>query len=212
MREFENSPALSDQLTQWRMQHSAEGSARGVAYQTIRSKIISLELKPGEPLSDKLLADQMGVSRTPVREALIILAASKMVLLKPQRGTFVAPIDTERMAVEQFSRYALEKEIISRAAPLMTQELIWQYEQNIQAYRHYAQAGLPDREHIGRMRFLSVVMSLDAVYQDHLEICHALKEGDASTALVWLERHLNRYLDDLKVVREKYPEYFQIAE
>lgn len=244
MREFENSPALSDQLTQWRMQHSAEGSARGVAYQTIRSKIISLELKPGEPLSDKLLADQMGVSRTPVREALIILAASKMVLLKPQRGTFVAPIDTERMAVEQFSRYALEKEIISRAAPLMTQELIWQYEQNIRAYRHYAQTGLPDRElrmleldnefhrvaftaagredsffymlnnmqHIERMRFLSVIMSQDAVYQDHLEICHALKEGDAAAALVWLERHLNRYLDDLKVVREKYPEYFQIAE
>ena len=244
-KEQENKLSLGEKLSQWRLEYSPEGSARSVAYQTIRGKIISLDFKPGEPLSDKLLAEELGVSRTPVREALIMLAASNMVLLKPQRGTFVAPIDTERMAVEQFSRCALEKEIIRRAAPLLTKELIWQYEQNLRSYRHYVHSSLPERElqileldnafhriaftaagqensflymlgtmqHIERMRFLSVmVVSQENIYQDHLEIAQALKEGDAETALRALERHLNRYLDDLQIAREKFPSYFQLGE
>lgn len=40
-------------------------SAREQAYQTIRSRIITMELKPGDPLNDRELAEQMGISRTP---------------------------------------------------------------------------------------------------------------------------------------------------
>ncbi len=42
-------------------------SAREQAYQTIRSRIITMELKPGDPLNDRELAEQMGISRTPMR-------------------------------------------------------------------------------------------------------------------------------------------------
>ena len=48
-------------------------SAREQAYQTIRSRIITMELKPGDPLNDRELAEQMGISRTPMREALLML-------------------------------------------------------------------------------------------------------------------------------------------
>lgn len=134
-----------------------ESSARDAAYQTIRGRIVSLELKPGQPLSDKVLAGQMGVSRTPVREAILLLAASGLVLLRPQRGTFVAPVDAGRVAVELFSRYALEKEVLSRAAPLMTSERLRQYEENLLACRRCCvQAGLPD----GKRRLLE----LDAAF------------------------------------------------
>ena len=57
-------------------------NARETAYRIIRDKIIGCELKPGEAISDKQLAEELQMSRTPVREALIILSTSNMVVLK----------------------------------------------------------------------------------------------------------------------------------
>ncbi len=122
-------------------------NARETAYRIIRDKIIGLELKPGENLNDKELAEELEMSRTPVHEALIILSTSDMVVLKPQTGTFVAPIDVEKMEIEQFIRFALEKEVISRACEQkMTEETRWRYEENLRSYRRYDQSPLTDRE------------------------------------------------------------------
>lgn len=242
MKEFEYSPALFAQWRDWRTRQ-AGSSARDTAYQIIRDKIIHLELKPGEALSDKQLAEELGMSRTPVREALIILASSNMVVLKPQSGTFVAPIDTEWMAMEQFSRCAMEKEIIALASARITDELSWQYEQNLRMYYHYANSSSPDRgtqlleldnefhkfaftaverennffhmlgsmQHIERMRFLSVmVMNQNEIYDDHVKISRALIAGDREAALREMAFHLERYLEDIKVIREKFPEYFRV--
>ncbi|MCR5137612.1 MAG: GntR family transcriptional regulator [Oscillospiraceae bacterium] len=122
-------------------------NARETAYNIIRDKIINLELKPGESLSDKQLAEELEMSRTPVREALIILSISDMVVLKPQTGTFVAPIDVDRMEIEQYARYALEKEVLSELCEKgISDEVRWSYEENMRLYRHYAESELPDRE------------------------------------------------------------------
>lgn len=110
------------------------GSARERAFAVIRDKIIYMDLKPGESLSDKILAEQLEMSRTPVREALIRLSAYNMVVLKPQSGTFVAPIDAEQLEIEQFSRLTMEKEIIKLACQNQTPELKWVYESNLRAY------------------------------------------------------------------------------
>ena len=59
----------------------------------LRRRITSLELLPGAPLSENELATQLGVSRTPVRESLIVLVEEGLVSVVPQVGTFVAPID-----------------------------------------------------------------------------------------------------------------------
>ena len=53
-------------------------SARETAYQTIRSRIITMELKPGDPLNDRELAEELGISRTPMREALLMLNLARM--------------------------------------------------------------------------------------------------------------------------------------
>lgn len=129
-----------------RLQAAAGSNARETAYRIIRDKIIRLELRPGEPLSDKQLAEEMDMSRTPVREALILLAAFNMVVLRPQIGTFVAAIDTERMEMEQFARFALEKEVMTQACPRLTDEHRWLYAENLRAYRHYSRTEIPDRE------------------------------------------------------------------
>lgn len=110
-------------------------SAREQAYQTIRSRIITMELKPGDPLNDRELAEQMGISRTPMREALIMLNIAHMVDIKPQSGTHVAPIDLKRMELEQFARFTLEKEILNRVRGRLTDQQEQEYRQVIENYR-----------------------------------------------------------------------------
>src|SRR5690606_18330416 len=55
----------------------------------LREAIIRLELLPGTRLSEQEIADRLGVSRQPVREALIALAKSKLVEVRSKRGTYV---------------------------------------------------------------------------------------------------------------------------
>ena len=97
-------------------------SAREQAYQTIRSRIITMELKPGDELNDRELAQELGISRTPMREALIMLNIAHMVVIKPQSGTHVAPIDLKLMEMEQFARFTLEKEMLNRIRGTLTPE------------------------------------------------------------------------------------------
>ena len=110
-------------------------SAREVAYETIRSRIITMELKPGDELNDRELAQELGISRTPMREALIMLNIAHMVVIKPQSGTHVAPIDLKLMEMEQFARFTLEKEILNRIRGRLTAEQEAAYRLNLESYR-----------------------------------------------------------------------------
>lgn len=66
-------------------------------YNALREWIVDGTLQPNERLSDKELADHFSVSRTPVREALQMLAEQKFVTVLPSSGTFVAPLDRADM-------------------------------------------------------------------------------------------------------------------
>jgi DNA-binding GntR family transcriptional regulator len=59
----------------------------------IRDLIVVGQLRPGEQLSESTLAEKLGTSRTPVREAFVKLEAEGLVEVRPQRGTFVTPFD-----------------------------------------------------------------------------------------------------------------------
>lgn len=120
-------------------------NARERAYWIIRDKIIYMDLKPGEPLSDKILAEQLEMSRTPVREALILLSAYNMVVMKPQIGTFVTPIDYDWVTMEQFSRLTMEKEIIRQVCAKDTSRLYSEYEMNIRRFAEVERSKDPDR-------------------------------------------------------------------
>lgn len=86
------------------------------AYQTLRQRILSMTVSPRSSLGEQRLAIEMGVSRTPIREALVRLAAEGLVELIPNRGAFVAPIRTEAVIAAQFVREALEVATALRAA------------------------------------------------------------------------------------------------
>ena len=130
-------PGPSAEWGDWRKRNTLGTSARETAYRIIRDKIIYLDLKPGEALSDRVLAEELEMSRTPVREALIILSTTNMVVLRPQSGTFVAPIDVKRMAAEQFLRYVLEKEILTLTCQHMDEPLKQRYRENLYLYHFY---------------------------------------------------------------------------
>lgn len=121
-------------------------SARETAYQALRSRILNLDLKPNDSLNDKELAQEMGMSRTPIHEAIMMLGIARLVVVRPQSGTYVAPIDTEIVEMEQFSRFVLEKEMLFRAVPLVTDEAVQRYQENLQVYQFYLDAHAPDRK------------------------------------------------------------------
>jgi DNA-binding GntR family transcriptional regulator len=102
-------------------------SARAQAYARLREAIVSLRLKPGERIADAQLAQELGVSRTPVREAILQLADEGLVDVVPQHGTFVAPISLEAVREAQFVREALEvaalREVVERVTDAQLGEL-----------------------------------------------------------------------------------------
>ena len=77
-------------------------------YAALRAAIVSAELEPGRRLSENELADLLGVSRTPVREALARLRDERLVAIVPQLGTFVTHISEAGLSDAQFVREALE--------------------------------------------------------------------------------------------------------
>jgi len=84
-------------------------------FERLLDDIVSGRLAPGTPLSELELCDRLGVSRTPVREALIKLADVNLIQIFPQRGTFVAPISAEAFSHAQFIREHLECALVAEA-------------------------------------------------------------------------------------------------
>ncbi|WP_448320068.1 GntR family transcriptional regulator [Streptomyces sp. CO7] len=83
-------------------------NTRQLVYELLRARIVGLELSPGAALSENDLAAELGVSRTPVRESLILLGEEGLVDVYPQLGTFVSRIRPQAVASAQFVREALE--------------------------------------------------------------------------------------------------------
>jgi DNA-binding GntR family transcriptional regulator len=85
-------------------------------YVALRDAIVSTELEPGRQISENEIADMLGVSRTPVREALARLRDDQLVQIVPQLGTFVSRISVAGVDDAQFLREALECSAVRLAA------------------------------------------------------------------------------------------------
>jgi DNA-binding GntR family transcriptional regulator len=86
-------------------------------YEEIRERILSLALKPGANLQESELVQQLGFSRTPVREALIRLGAEGLVEVLPNRSARVSAIDLSRVN-EFFEMFDVEQRAVTRWAAL----------------------------------------------------------------------------------------------
>lgn len=81
---------------------------RGAAYEKIHEMIVSGTLSPGTPLSERGLAESLGIGRTPVREAIKALAQDGLLDISPMRGTFVRQLSIDDLREIHETRLALE--------------------------------------------------------------------------------------------------------
>lgn len=98
-------------------------SGREKAYAYLKDTVLTDPAMQGEFLSEQDIADRIGVSRTPIREALLLLAAEDLVELVPKRGARVAPLSgreiSELMELRGIvERYAAQQVIGAERAPL----------------------------------------------------------------------------------------------
>ena len=95
---------------------------RDVVFETLRDAIITQVLKPGERLMEIQLADEMGVSRTPVREAIRKLELEGLVVMVPRKGAYVAGVSMKDIHEVYEVRSALEMLAATLAAERITEE------------------------------------------------------------------------------------------
>ncbi|MDD3368885.1 MAG: GntR family transcriptional regulator [Lachnospiraceae bacterium] len=218
-----------------------QGVEKGRDYATrvIRDNIVQLELEPGSMLSENELATALGISRTPVREALIDLAKVKIVEIMPQRGCRVALIDYAMVEEAFFLRDVMEEAIVELACDMATDDDIAVLEQNVKLQQFYVQNKISDKLfeldeafhkglfslcnksqiyeiiqslsiHTERFRRMSLYVVKDIkTVNDHVDILEAIKRKDGTEAKSIMKKHLSRYQVDLQDVKDKYASYFK---
>lgn len=221
------------------MERSMKETAREYAYRVIKHNIVSLELKPGSMVSENELAEEMNISRTPVREALIELSKLKIVEIFPQKGSFIAKIDSTLVDEARFLRLIVEKSMVEMACDIATPEDINLLEENIKLQDFYLANPVRDRQldldnefheqlfkicnknltynlisgmltHFDRVRKLSLAIVKDQKnINDHKQLLEAIKNGDKALAGEVITKHLTRYTVDEKELRNQYAEYFK---
>ena len=209
------------------------------ALRTIKENIISLELAPGSQISESVLATEMGLSRTPVREALLELSKVKIVDIRPQKKSTIPLIDEEMVEESRFMRNLLECAVAELDCALATPADLERLRENIRLQNLYlddfysTQLLTLDNEfhgmlfgiakksqvfalmqnisiHFDRVRSMALSTVKDLkIVQDHADIVEAIANKDPKTARERMEFHLNRYKIDAAEIREQYPQYFK---
>lgn len=109
-------------------------------YGLLRQAIVTTRLLPGQCLSEKDMAERLGVSRQPVREAFIKLAEAGLVEIRPQRGTFVMKISARAVENARFVREAIELAILDEAVGHVSPQFLSQQRGVIERQREAARA------------------------------------------------------------------------
>jgi DNA-binding GntR family transcriptional regulator len=92
------------------------------AYAALRDRLVALRIPPGAPIDEESLTGELGVGRTPVREAIRRLALEGLVVVYPRRGTFAAAINITSLTDLTDVRTVLEAHAAERAARLADED------------------------------------------------------------------------------------------
>ncbi|RSM52884.1 GntR family transcriptional regulator [Amycolatopsis sp. WAC 01376] len=103
---------------------SLPASRTEVVLEEIRRGILTRELKPGQPLVEAELAARLGVSKTPVREALKVLSNTGLVMFSPYKGASVCVVDAELAKSVYDVRMVLEPEAVRRSVERRSPDLL----------------------------------------------------------------------------------------
>lgn len=117
------------------------GRAATQIHAALRDEIVRMQLKPLDTLNEKQIGQRFGVSRTPVREALLRLADEGLVEIYPQSGTFVSRIPRRALFEAILIRKALEATTVSLAIAAMTDDGLRELDANQRALQRASESG-----------------------------------------------------------------------
>ena len=192
------------------------------AYAQIRRMIVRLELAPGAVISEDQLQAQLGLGRTPIREALQRLVRDQFVTVIPRRGMYVSSIDVAELTLLYETRAILEPYVTRLACARGTDE---HWAQKRAALDQAHQPGTPAGELIEHDRTCHEIVwaaadnrfltdTLDMLYaqsdrlwhmyladvddmadavDEHEEILHALQARDTERAAALAEAHIRAF-------------------
>lgn len=170
-------------------------------HQLLQDMAVTYKFKPGERLNESVLSEQLGVSRTPLREALNRLAAEGFLDFEPGRGFFCRPLDPKQVLDLYGLREALERAAVRSAVDNASEQDLDELDDFLQ------KTGVAYDEHIG-----SELLRIDEYFHESLtalsgnqEILRCLKNVNARIRFVrWVD------MDDQKTMIQK--EHRQIIE
>lgn len=193
------------------------------AYEEIKSRIVTVELPPGAVVREAELMEELGLGRTPIREALQRLQAEKFVVVKPRRGIFVSNVAITDLTRIYEVRVELESLGARLAAERITSEQLARMRKLAEGYqsaetsdvrRYFAidQAFHRLLAEAAHNQFLAealqhyydlsiriwylgfpAVTPPDVDVDSHLEIIEALAEGDVKRADETMRRHIEHF-------------------
>lgn len=207
-------------------------------YVALKDAIVTLRLPPGTSISENRICRHVGVSRTPVREAIIRLTEDELIDVFPQQGSFVSAIRVGKIRESHFIRKCLELGVLEKAAENWTSEYARRAEQFLIEQEIAIESG--DRELFHTRdeafhRFLSSVAELNGVWNtiqgakarvdrlhrlaafdgrlqqvivEHRAVIDALNKRDKRGAFEALDYHLDRILALLDLLIEHNQQYF----
>ncbi|MCD7862488.1 MAG: GntR family transcriptional regulator [Lachnospiraceae bacterium] len=214
-------------------------TGRDYALRNLKANIISLKLAPGSRISENELAAELGLSRTPVREALIDLSKVNIVEIHPQKKSTVSLIDYDLVEESRFLRNAVEPEVVELVCEKADENDILKLKENLKLQNFYLENFNAERllaldnafhealfEIAGKQQIFSLIQNISIhfdrvrslalfsvsdlkIVEDHEKIVEAISQKDASTAREIMKLHLNRYKVDAAQIREKYPQYLK---
>lgn len=217
-------------------------SSRDYAFRVIREMIVNMELIPGSKVSEVELANLLGISRTPVREALIDLAKNGAVTIQPQKGTFISLIDTNLVEEARFFRKTLEKEIVELLCEDIYQKELYLLDESVKLQEFYLTQGnyekfleLDDEFHhlffkiTNKNRIYSLMNGLNIHFdrarksifkkkpsiktlEEHKSLLKAIHSKNKKEASKCIEHHLYQYELDKNNFELEYSDYISKGE
>jgi DNA-binding GntR family transcriptional regulator len=208
----------------------ATASLADRAYHAIREMIVSLDLRPGAVIDERRLMQQLGIGRTPIREALRTLAQERLVEVYPRRGMFVTSVEIRDLASLAEVRSVLESSAARLAAERATDEdrdtvaaLLDELERHEEldqrelmalderihrqvyraAHNQFLEASL-EQYYVLALRIwylaLDQARELEQAVLDHREILEAIRDGDPDRAEQAMRRHVVEFEEAMRRV------------
>lgn len=211
---------------------------RQFAYSTIKDNILSLDLKPGQKISELELVDILQVGKTPIREALIQLAQEDLTTIIPQSGTFITKIDLNQIEEGRHIRQIVEEDTHIKAINFMTLENI-EYCQNIldlhqkiptddltQQFHYDELFHRSIYEFCGKIKSFQMIQIMNSDYKrfrllafkdvprfqkvlnEHNQILECIRNKDKQLLKKTTKEHLVQLGGEEKLIANKYQKYF----